>query len=103
MPALPAVAVWWCGSCGRLKPHSPPTRFRGRAICRAASPAPNRRRSIGSALFDLPEFQIDRHRTAEDRHFHLEPCPLLVHFLDETVERRERTVRNADRLADLES
>src|ERR1041384_658688 len=63
---------------------------------RAASPC--RRTGVGyfgSALFDLSEFQIDGHGAPDDRNFHLEPRPLLVHFLNETVERRERPVRNA--------
>lgn len=51
--------------------------------------SPHRRmgdKDFGSALFDLSEFEIDRHGAPEDRNFHLEPRPLLVHFLDETVE-----------------
>src|SRR5690606_36708983 len=59
-------------------------------------------KGFGSALFDLTEFQIDRHGAPEDRNFHLEPRTLLVHLLDKAVERGERTVGNADRLADLE-
>src|ERR1700691_2396974 len=37
-------------------------------------------------LLDLRVFELDGRRAPEDRHRHLEPRLLLVHFLDETVE-----------------
>ena len=88
----------------RLKPHSPPTLCcRGRAITHADLTLPAGPAAIfGSALLDLAEIQFDRHGAAEDRNLHLEPRALLIDFLDEAVERGERTIGNADLLADLE-
>src|SRR4051812_39589191 len=57
---------------------------------------------FGSALFDLAETQFDRHGAAEDRHLDLEPGALLIDLLDEAVEGGERTIGDADLLADLE-
>ena len=34
-------------------------------------------------LLDLPEFELDRRRTAEDRHSDLDPRPLLVDVFDD--------------------
>src|SRR5690606_17739294 len=56
-----------------------------------------------SDLFDLTEFEINRNSTAKDRHLDLKARTLLVDFLNEATERRERTVGNTNRLADLES
>src|SRR5262249_680964 len=53
-------------------------------------------------LLDLAELQIDLGGTAEDRYRDLEARAAVVDLLDGTVERRERTVRHAHLLADLE-
>ncbi len=60
----------------------------------------NRPRS--NTLLDLPEFQFDRRRAAEDRHRDLDARAALVDLLDGAVERSERPVRDADLLADFE-
>src|SRR5688500_1929711 len=52
-------------------------------------------------LLDLPIFQFDRGRAAEDRHRHLEAALLFVHFLHEAGERGERAVVDPHLLADL--
>src|SRR3546814_11483325 len=57
---------------------------------------------VGSDLLDLGELQVDRGRSSEDRHRHLQARLLLVHVLDVAVEGRERAVRDAHLLADLE-
>src|SRR6478752_3516883 len=101
MPDDPAVAVRWFEKDNRL------SRLFSHHACARHAPDTahhrNRRRALRSALFDLTEFEIDRHSAPEDRNFHLEARALLVHFLDETVERRERTIGNTNRFADLES
>src|SRR5262245_6727649 len=53
-------------------------------------------------LFHLQEIEFHRRRTAEDRHHHLERVLVEVHFLDHTLEVRERTVDDAHVLAALE-
>src|SRR5690242_4485770 len=53
-------------------------------------------------LLDLSELELHRRRASEDRHRHLEPRALLVHFLDVTLERREGSVRDLHLLAHLE-
>src|SRR5690606_6755545 len=55
-----------------------------------------------SGLLNLTEFEIDGHGAPENRNLDFQPRALLVHFLDETVERSERSIRNAHLLADLE-
>ena len=56
-----------------------------------------------SELFDLTVFEFDRRGAAENGHRHLEAGAALVDFLDHAVERRERAVRDANLLADLEA
>src|SRR5262245_33390699 len=61
-------------------------------------------RSIRSAdLLDLPVFEFDRRRPAEDGNRYFEPFPLFVHFLYETVEGSERAVGDTNLLADFET
>src|SRR3954466_6908085 len=55
-----------------------------------------------SGLLDLGVFELDRRRAAEDRHRDLEARTALVDLLDRAVEGRERSVGDADGLADLE-
>ena len=54
-------------------------------------------------LLDLAVFQLDRRGAAEDRHGDAQAGPLLVDVLDRAVEAGERTVGDADVLADLEA
>src|SRR5689334_11661563 len=56
-----------------------------------------------SDLLDLSVFEFDRRGAAEDGDRHLEAGPGVVDFLDDAVERGERTVGNADLFADLEA
>src|SRR5215212_8616157 len=53
-------------------------------------------------LLDLRKFQFDRRRAAEDRNRDLDARAAFVDLLDGAVERGERTIRNANLLADLE-
>src|ERR1700722_18188981 len=53
-------------------------------------------------LLDLPEFQIDWRRTAEDGHGDLDPRAGFVDFLDHPVEGGEGPVRHPHVFADLE-
>src|ERR1700743_3957324 len=63
---------------------------------------PPTRKTGRSDLLDLRVFELDRGRTAEDRHRALEAAPLLVHFLDRAVERGEGAVADPHLLADFE-
>src|SRR5260370_22486075 len=56
-----------------------------------------------SDLFHLRVVELDRGRTAENRHRDLQTCPLLVHILDRAVERGKGAVGHLDLLADLEA
>src|SRR4029078_3795112 len=56
--------------------------------------------SVGSELLDRLLFQLDRSCPAENRNRTLQARAHLVHFLDEAVERGERTVRHPHLLAD---
>ena len=58
--------------------------------------------TAASDLLDLPVFEFDRRRAAEDRHRDLEPGAALVDLLDDAVEGGEGAVGDADLLADLE-
>src|ERR1700688_3669898 len=58
--------------------------------------------SSPSDLLDLSELQFDGRGAAEDRDCDLHARARLVDFLDHTGERRERSVRHAHILADLE-
>src|SRR6185312_12584389 len=60
------------------------------------------RTAPASDLFDLPVFEFDRRRPAEDGDADLHAALLLVHLLDRAVEARERAVGDAHLLADLE-
>src|SRR5205823_6165916 len=55
-----------------------------------------------SDLGDLVERQLDRGLPAEDRHQDLQLLPVDVDLGDRRRQRRERTVHDRDRLADLE-
>src|SRR5579875_2908611 len=55
----------------------------------------------GSDLRDLVERELDRRLPAEDRHEHLELLRDRVDLVHGRGERRERPVRNGNRLADL--
>src|SRR3978361_513577 len=55
-----------------------------------------------SGLLDLGIFELDRRRAAEDRHGDLEARAALVDLFNRAVEGRERSVGDADGLADLE-
>src|SRR6185295_14959908 len=60
------------------------------------------RMAVKLKLLDLPEFELNRRRAAEDRDRNFQPRPRLVHFLDGSVERREWAVGHAHLLAHLE-
>src|SRR5690606_7701142 len=104
--ALVVAGPYWSGGCSPVVRFDRPaeagltSHLFTRQKCRRLHPA--RAERYGSALFDLSEFEIHRHRAPEDRNFDLEAGPLLVHFLDEAVKRGERPVRHAHLLADLE-
>src|SRR5438552_9061464 len=53
-------------------------------------------------LLHLPEFQLHRRGTAEDRHCYLEPRTGVVDLFDGAVEGGERAIRHAHLLAHLE-
>src|SRR5689334_10940229 len=82
--------LWWLAAT--LLSHG----FRATLPLRVVAPreAPDR-----SDLFDLTVFQLDRRRPTEDRDFDLHPRALLVDFLHDAVEARERTIGNAHLLA----
>src|SRR6476620_7828020 len=74
-----------------------------RLVVRLSGP-PTIHRTIRSAdLLDLSVFEFDRRRPAENGNCHFEPFPLFIHFLDEPVEGSERTIGDANLLADLET
>src|SRR5690606_29305709 len=104
--ALVVAGPYWSGGCSPVVRFDRPaeagltSHLFTRRPCRRLHPA--RAERSGSALFDLSELEIHRHRAPEDRNFDLEAGPLLVHFLDEAVKRGERPVRHAHMLADRE-
>src|SRR3569623_2819330 len=55
----------------------------------------------GSDLLDLTVFELHRSGPPENRNFHLEPCALLVDFLDDAIDARNRAVGDAHLLAPL--
>ncbi len=59
-------------------------------------------RAKRSELIDLTVFQIHRRCAPEDGNLDLETRTLFVDFLNDTVERRERTIGNANVFANLE-
>src|SRR5207237_5463505 len=52
-------------------------------------------------LLDLPEFQLDRRRPAEDRHRYPKLRLVVIHVLDRAVEIGERALPHAHGFADL--
>src|SRR6185436_1627145 len=51
-----------------------------------------------SGLLDLPEIQLHRRRASEDQDGNADLALLVIHFLDRSVEVRERPFGDANRL-----
>src|SRR5690606_36374810 len=90
---------WWCGRKWPAKATRPPTILRG-DLSHLTSPSCGE--DCSSDLLDLTEFEIYRNSTTKDRHLDLQARTLLIDLLNKAAERREWTIGNANRFADLE-